>query len=143
MTQTKSFNEILSSFTLSSLCSPQCNVLYGQQMATYKTLGDSLVTLVKLQLGIFNYDEVRLSSATLTSLLIQRVTPVLHLCYTCLLRPTPGVGLQPCPRGRPHRLLRHLHDFCGSESADLCGPRGVQTRAAPSQGTEHGEHLFV
>ncbi|XP_072309146.1 polycystin-1-like protein 2 [Eucyclogobius newberryi] len=47
-----------------------CNVLYGQQMAAYRTLPDSLLTLIKLQLGIFNYSEVLDYSPVLGGLLV-------------------------------------------------------------------------
>ncbi|KAK9538026.1 hypothetical protein VZT92_005588 [Zoarces viviparus] len=35
-----------------------CNVIYGWKMSSYKTLTDALVTVISLQIGIFNYDEV-------------------------------------------------------------------------------------
>ncbi|KAM6955775.1 polycystin-1-like protein 2 [Lycodopsis pacificus] len=35
-----------------------CNVIYGWKMSSYRTLTDALVTVISLQIGIFNYDEV-------------------------------------------------------------------------------------
>ncbi|XP_078118997.1 polycystin-1-like protein 2 [Sander vitreus] len=35
-----------------------CNVMYGWQLSSYRTWLDALVTIVSLQIGIFNYDEV-------------------------------------------------------------------------------------
>ncbi|XP_031725951.1 polycystic kidney disease protein 1-like 2 [Anarrhichthys ocellatus] len=35
-----------------------CNVIYGWKMSSYRTLADALVTVISLQIGIFNYDEV-------------------------------------------------------------------------------------
>ncbi|XP_032386246.1 polycystic kidney disease protein 1-like 2 [Etheostoma spectabile] len=35
-----------------------CNVMYGWQLSSYRTLLDALLTIVALQMGIFNYDEV-------------------------------------------------------------------------------------
>ncbi|TKS67513.1 Polycystic kidney disease protein 1-like 2 PC1-like 2 protein [Collichthys lucidus] len=34
------------------------NVIYGWKISSYKTLADALVTIISLQIGIFNYDEV-------------------------------------------------------------------------------------
>uniref|UniRef100_A0A8P4G0C2 Polycystic kidney disease protein 1-like 2 n=1 Tax=Dicentrarchus labrax TaxID=13489 RepID=A0A8P4G0C2_DICLA len=34
------------------------NVIYGWKMSSYRTLSDALVTIISLQIGIFNYDEV-------------------------------------------------------------------------------------
>ncbi|XP_055086672.1 polycystic kidney disease protein 1-like 2 [Periophthalmus magnuspinnatus] len=47
-----------------------CNSLYGWKMASYKTFPDSLLTLIKLQLGIFNYDEVMDYSPVLGAVLV-------------------------------------------------------------------------
>lgn len=38
----------------------QCNVIYGWNLSSYKTFMDALMTLIGLQIGIFNYDEVRM-----------------------------------------------------------------------------------
>ncbi|KAM7380789.1 hypothetical protein PAMP_004062 [Pampus punctatissimus] len=35
-----------------------CNVMYGWKMSSYRTLLDALLTLISLQMGIFNYEEV-------------------------------------------------------------------------------------
>ncbi|XP_044072039.1 polycystic kidney disease protein 1-like 2 [Siniperca chuatsi] len=35
-----------------------CNVIYGWKMSSYRTLADALLTIISLQIGIFNYDEV-------------------------------------------------------------------------------------
>ncbi|XP_067459444.1 polycystin-1-like protein 2 [Thunnus thynnus] len=35
-----------------------CNVIYGWKMSSYRTLLDALLTMISLQIGIFNYDEV-------------------------------------------------------------------------------------
>ncbi|XP_054471700.1 polycystic kidney disease protein 1-like 2 [Anoplopoma fimbria] len=35
-----------------------CNVIYGWKVSSYKTLSDALLTIISLQIGIFNYDEV-------------------------------------------------------------------------------------
>ncbi|KAK7880666.1 hypothetical protein WMY93_032697 [Mugilogobius chulae] len=48
----------------------QCNLLYGWQMFSYKTLPDSLLTIIKLQLGIFNYSEVLDYNPVLGALLV-------------------------------------------------------------------------
>ncbi|XP_024919442.1 polycystic kidney disease protein 1-like 2 [Cynoglossus semilaevis] len=34
------------------------NVMYGWQLFSYRTLSDALLTVISLQIGIFNYDEV-------------------------------------------------------------------------------------
>uniref|UniRef100_A0AAY4BKQ8 Polycystic kidney disease 1 like 2a n=1 Tax=Denticeps clupeoides TaxID=299321 RepID=A0AAY4BKQ8_9TELE len=47
-----------------------CNLLYGWKLYSYKTLQDSAMTLVNLQLGIFNYDEVMDTNPVLSAFLI-------------------------------------------------------------------------
>ncbi|KAM4608650.1 polycystin-1-like protein 2 [Polymixia lowei] len=47
-----------------------CNVLYGWKMSSYRTLMDAFLTLIRLQLGIFNYDEILSYSPVLGALLI-------------------------------------------------------------------------
>lgn len=36
----------------------QSNLIYGWKLSSYKTFTDSLLTVISLQAGIFNYDEV-------------------------------------------------------------------------------------
>lgn len=43
---------------LSSL--PQCNLVLGLNLSSYRTFTSAVVTMVRLQLGVFNYDEVKL-----------------------------------------------------------------------------------
>lgn len=38
---------------------PQCNLMYGWKLYSYHTLLHAAKTIVSLQLGIFNYEEVR------------------------------------------------------------------------------------
>ncbi|XP_043987289.1 polycystic kidney disease protein 1-like 2 [Gambusia affinis] len=45
------------------------NVIYGWKISSYKTFFDSLLTIISLQLGIFNYDEVLDSYPVLGGLL--------------------------------------------------------------------------
>ncbi|XP_039456255.1 polycystic kidney disease protein 1-like 2 [Oreochromis aureus] len=47
-----------------------CNVIYGWNLSSYKTFMDALMTLIGLQIGIFNYDEVLSSNPVLGGLLI-------------------------------------------------------------------------
>uniref|UniRef100_A0A3P8P2Q7 Polycystic kidney disease 1 like 2a n=1 Tax=Astatotilapia calliptera TaxID=8154 RepID=A0A3P8P2Q7_ASTCA len=47
-----------------------CNVIYGWNLSSYKTFMDALMTLIGLQIGIFNYDEVLASNPVLGGLLI-------------------------------------------------------------------------
>ncbi|GLD74106.1 polycystic kidney disease protein 1-like 2 [Lates japonicus] len=35
-----------------------CNVIYGWKLSSYRTFADSLLTILSLQMGIFNYAEV-------------------------------------------------------------------------------------
>ncbi|XP_068592767.1 polycystin-1-like protein 2 [Cebidichthys violaceus] len=46
-----------------------CNVIYGWKMSSYRTLTDALVTVISLQIGIFNYDEVMDYNPVLSGLL--------------------------------------------------------------------------
>ncbi|KAM9710551.1 polycystin-1-like protein 2 [Menidia menidia] len=45
------------------------NVIYGWKISSYKTFSDSLLTIISLQIGIFNYDEVLDSNPVLGGLL--------------------------------------------------------------------------
>ncbi|XP_068186396.1 polycystin-1-like protein 2 [Antennarius striatus] len=45
------------------------NVIYGWKISSYKTLADALVTVISLQIGIFDYDEVLNCSPILGGLL--------------------------------------------------------------------------
>ncbi|KAI9536003.1 hypothetical protein NQZ68_038410 [Dissostichus eleginoides] len=45
------------------------NVIYGWKVSSYKTLTDALLTLISLQIGIFNYNEVLDNSPVLGGLL--------------------------------------------------------------------------
>ncbi|KAK5861396.1 hypothetical protein PBY51_022796 [Eleginops maclovinus] len=45
------------------------NVIYGWKVSSYKTLTDALLTLISLQIGIFNYDEVLDNTPVLGGLL--------------------------------------------------------------------------
>ncbi|XP_047457946.1 polycystic kidney disease protein 1-like 2 [Mugil cephalus] len=47
-----------------------CNLIYGWKISSYKTLSDALVTMISLQIGIFNYDEVLNSSPLLGGFII-------------------------------------------------------------------------
>ncbi|XP_071754722.2 polycystin-1-like protein 2 [Centroberyx gerrardi] len=47
-----------------------CNLLYGWKMSSYKTLMDSVLNMINLQVGIFNYEEVLNYNLVLSALLI-------------------------------------------------------------------------
>ncbi|XP_039674212.1 polycystic kidney disease protein 1-like 2 [Perca fluviatilis] len=47
-----------------------CNVLYGWQLSSYRTWLDALITIISLQIGIFNYDEVIDCNPVLSGLII-------------------------------------------------------------------------
>ncbi|XP_071389094.1 polycystin-1-like protein 2 [Centroberyx affinis] len=47
-----------------------CNLLYGWKLSSYKTLMDSLLNMINLQVGIFNYEEVLNYNLVLSALLI-------------------------------------------------------------------------
>ncbi|XP_069389608.1 polycystin-1-like protein 2 [Paralichthys olivaceus] len=47
-----------------------CNVIYGWKISSYKTLADALLTIISLQMGIFNYGEVLDYTPVLGGLLI-------------------------------------------------------------------------
>nr|XP_043906417.1 polycystic kidney disease protein 1-like 2 [Solea senegalensis] len=47
-----------------------CNVIYGWKLSSYRTLSDALLTIISLQIGIFNYEEVFDYNPVLTGLLI-------------------------------------------------------------------------
>ncbi|XP_038575816.1 polycystic kidney disease protein 1-like 2 [Micropterus salmoides] len=46
-----------------------CNLIYGWRMSSYRTVADALMTIILLQIGIFNYDEVLDSTPLLGGLL--------------------------------------------------------------------------
>ncbi|KAJ7986099.1 hypothetical protein DPEC_G00347290 [Dallia pectoralis] len=47
-----------------------CNLMYGWKLQSYKTLLDAVMTMVSLQLGVFNYDEVQDYNPLLAAFLI-------------------------------------------------------------------------
>uniref|UniRef100_A0AAQ6A6U0 Polycystic kidney disease 1 like 2a n=1 Tax=Amphiprion ocellaris TaxID=80972 RepID=A0AAQ6A6U0_AMPOC len=47
-----------------------CNVIYGWEISSYKTLMDAVLTIISLQIGIFNYNEVLNYSPVLGGFLI-------------------------------------------------------------------------
>ncbi|XP_034741970.1 polycystic kidney disease protein 1-like 2 [Etheostoma cragini] len=67
-----------------------CNVMYGWQLSSYRTLLDSLMTIISLQIGIFNYDEVIdcspvLSGLIFTSCIVFMTFVVLNLFVSVIL----------------------------------------------------------
>lgn len=53
----------------------QSNVMYGWQLSSYRTLGRALVTIISLQIGIFNYDEVLIPPPPILS--------IIFICSCC------------------------------------------------------------
>ncbi|KAM9346888.1 polycystin-1-like protein 2 [Symphorus nematophorus] len=51
-----------------------CNVIYGWKTSSYRTFANSLVAIISLQIGIFNYDEVLNADPLLGGLLIGSCT---------------------------------------------------------------------
>ncbi|XP_030614668.1 polycystic kidney disease protein 1-like 2 [Archocentrus centrarchus] len=47
-----------------------CNLIYGWKLSSYKTFVDALMTVISLQIGIFNYDEVLDNNPLLGGLLV-------------------------------------------------------------------------
>ncbi|XP_034041945.1 polycystic kidney disease protein 1-like 2 [Thalassophryne amazonica] len=47
-----------------------CNLIYGWQMTSYKTLMDAVLTIISLQIGIFDYEEVLNYNLILGALMI-------------------------------------------------------------------------
>ncbi|XP_063801546.1 polycystin-1-like protein 3 isoform X2 [Pseudophryne corroboree] len=79
MTLQKAWNEI-SGYLLTILIllvayGISCNLLFGWTISNYRTISDSIVTIISLLIGIFNYDEVFNLDPVLGSLLI----------FTCII----------------------------------------------------------
>ncbi|KAM8945969.1 polycystin-1-like protein 3 [Pelodytes ibericus] len=83
MTLRKAWNELggflLTIFILLLAYSISCNLLFGWSIYSYKTFFSSMVTIISLLLGIFNYDEVFNLDPVLGSLLI--ITCVIFLIF--------------------------------------------------------------
>ncbi|XP_076018063.1 polycystin-1-like protein 2 [Genypterus blacodes] len=47
-----------------------CNLLYGWKLSSYKTLLDSILTIISLQMGIFNYSEVMNHNIVLGAIIV-------------------------------------------------------------------------
>ncbi|CAB1450105.1 unnamed protein product [Pleuronectes platessa] len=67
-----------------------CNVIYGWRISSYKTLGEALLTIISLQLGIFNYGEVldnspMLGGCLIGSCIVFMTFVVLNLLITAIL----------------------------------------------------------
>lgn len=43
---------------MNTLSTFQSNLMYGWKLCSYRTLLDAALTMISLQLGIFNYEEV-------------------------------------------------------------------------------------
>ncbi|MEE6520634.1 hypothetical protein FKM82_018558 [Ascaphus truei] len=56
-----------------------CNLLFGWSVSNYRTFFDSVVTIISLLIGLFNYDEVLALDPILGSLLI--TTCVIFLMF--------------------------------------------------------------
>lgn len=42
-----------------SVFTTQSNLIYGWKTPAYRTFGNALITIISLQIGIFDYDEVQ------------------------------------------------------------------------------------
>lgn len=106
----------------------QSNLMYGWKLYSYRTLLDAAQTMVSLQLGIFNYEEVR-------GRLLSLYHGTLHqMMVAQLFANLAGSELQPSSRCFPHRLLHRLYDICCVEPLHLGYPGGIQSGAGTSSG---------
>lgn len=103
--------------------------MYGWKLYSYRTLLDAAQTMVSLQLGIFNYEEVSNTSLILP----QQIISTDCCCSVGPFYPT-GSELQSRAWCFPHWLLYCVHDVCCAEPLHLSHPCGVQSRANLPQG---------
>lgn len=113
----------------------QTNLMYGWKLYSYRTLLDAAQTMISLQLGIFNYEEVsviindpKLSTWALYSLANGFVW------YPCYIS---GSQLQSGAWRLSHWLLHCVHDLRGVEPLYFGHPGGIQSGANISQGNSH------
>lgn len=109
--------------------------MYGWKLYTYRTLLDAAQTMISLQLGIFNYEEVsdvisdpKLSTGAFCSL------ADVFARYSCNIS---GSQLQPGAWRLSHWLLHSVHELCGDEPLYFGHPGGIQSGADTSPGNLH------
>lgn len=100
---------------------PQCNLMYGWKLYSYHTLLHAAKTIVSLQLGIFNYEEVW---EIITNMFVHNDQSQ-WLNLTLLLPQKTGFELQSCSWCIHHWFMHHLHDICGSEPIYIGNPGGI------------------
>lgn len=103
--------------------------MYGWRLYSYRTLIEAAQTIICLQLGIFNYDEVRILAYT------QLLSPNLFknlYCSWCHFLLHTGFGLQSSSGCFPHRILHYLYDIRSAQPLYICDFGGFQRRATSS-----------
>lgn len=104
------------------------------------------MTLIRLQIGIFNYDQVFLLSFSLPSLIVSSSSSsaVMPLEMNRVSSSPPGSEWKHAPGWTPLRLLRRLHDVCAPQPAAVGDPGGLQPGAeAPSGNSQGSSHSVI
>lgn len=95
--------------------------MFGWRLSSYRTLGRALVTIISLQIGIFNYDEV-LFFPNLSIIYICR--PV-FVTFTVKFQRFSGFERSP-PAGRtPLWFMHRIHVVYGAQSPHIGHPGGI------------------
>lgn len=98
--------------------------MYGWRLYSYRTLLEAAQTIICLQLGIFNYDEVKIKTYT-EFVLTANVFKNLHCSMYRFPLPT-GFGLQSSPGSFPDWILHYLYDIRSSQPLYICDFGGFQ-----------------
>lgn len=102
-------------------------MMYGWQLSSYRTVGRALLTIISLQIGIFNYDEVL-------------IFPFICICQAgfvmliLILQCFPGSEWSPPARWIPVWFLHRVHVVYGAQSPHISNPGGILQGANTSQG---------
>ncbi|XP_033990476.1 polycystic kidney disease protein 1-like 2 [Trematomus bernacchii] len=106
------------------------NVIYGWKVSSYKTLTDALLTLISLQIGIFNYNEVLDNTPVLGGLLfgsciVFMTFVVLNLLLSVILVAFHQEQIYHKPSDEEEIVDLMLKKICKSVCLLLCLPRPI------------------
>ncbi|XP_062420899.1 polycystin-1-like protein 2 [Pungitius pungitius] len=99
------------------------NVIYGWKLSSYKTFMDALLTIISLQIGIFNYDEVLDGSPLLGGLLFGSCIVLVTFVVLNLLL---SVILVAFKRERLHHKPSEEEEIANLMLKNICGLFGIR-----------------
>uniref|UniRef100_A0A8D3CTK8 Polycystic kidney disease 1 like 2a n=1 Tax=Scophthalmus maximus TaxID=52904 RepID=A0A8D3CTK8_SCOMX len=115
--------------------STACNVIYGWKISSYRTFADALLTIISLQIGIFNYSEVLdytplLGGLLIGSCIVFMTFVVLNLLISVILVAFKQEQTDHKPSEEKEivdLMLKKIYSFFGIRYDDKKDPRGPDT----------------